>query len=207
MNWRIARRTVLLCLLGAATTANAQQRAPLTLEEAIDLASRNNPLFLQTLNDLGPAAWGVRAANASLLLPNANLSFGVGWQDAGQERLGAATFAQPSVRLSQYNFSLSYILNGTTLFQPGQRRAERRAVERRIDDAELVLHSQVTSVYLEVLRLEARAEQAERELTEGEQAEGAVAPEAAAESTSAGSGEAEMENAQKSIPEETPAGS
>ena len=169
MNWRIARHTVLLCLFGAATTVNAQQRAPLTLEEAIDLASRNNPLFLQTLNDLGPAAWGVRAATASLLLPDANLSFGVAKQNPGQERLGAAAFAQPAVRLSQYNFTLSYILNGATLFQPGQRRAERRAVERRIDDAELVLHSQVTSAYLEVLRLEARAEQAERELRRTEE--------------------------------------
>ncbi|UCC49587.1 MAG: TolC family protein [Gemmatimonadota bacterium] len=169
MNWRLARRTVLLCLFGAATTLSAQQRAPLTLEDAIDLASKNNPLFLQTRNDLGPAAWGVRAANASLLLPDANLSFGVGWQDQGQERLGAATFAQPSVLLSQYNFSLSYTLNGTTLFQPGQRRAERRAVERRLDNAELVLHNQVTAVYLEVLRLEARAEQAERELRRTEE--------------------------------------
>lgn len=164
MNWRLARRTVLLCLFGAATTLNAQQRAPLTLEEAIDLAKRNNPTFLQTLNDLGPAGWGVRAANANLLLPDANLSFGVGWQDQGQERLGAYTVAQPSVRLSQYNFGLSYTLNGATLFEPGQRRAERRAVERRIDDAELVLSNQLTSAYLEVLRLEARAEQAEREL-------------------------------------------
>lgn len=147
----------------AAQTA-AQEAASLTLEEAIDLAKLNNPNFLQTLNDLGPAAWGVRAARANLYLPNADLSFSTAWQDAGQQRLGGATFPQPSVLLSQYQFSLSYTLNGQTLFTPGQRTAQRRAAERRVDDAELILENQVTRAYLEVLRLEARAEQAEREL-------------------------------------------
>jgi outer membrane protein len=171
MKW-IGRIRLAASLLGIASVLNAQdtstvaspQMASLTLEEAIDLAKRNNPTFLQTMNDLGPAAWGVRAANANLFLPNANLAFFTAWQDAGQQRLGGATFPQPSVLLSQYQFSLSYTLNGQTLFQPGQRRAERRAAERRVDDAELTLENQVTSAYLEVLRLQARAEQAEREL-------------------------------------------
>ncbi|UCF20599.1 MAG: TolC family protein [Gemmatimonadota bacterium] len=156
-----------ICLLGA--PLHAQERAPLTLEEAIDLARNNNPTFLQTLNDLGPANWGVKEANANLFLPNADLAFFTAWQDAGQQRFGAATFPQPAVLLSQYQFALSYTLNGTTLFQPGQRKAERYAVERRIDDADLVLRNQVTSAYLEVLRLEERAVQAERELRRSEE--------------------------------------
>jgi outer membrane protein len=158
-----------LVLGGGAAAAQEQEKAPLTLEAAIDLARKNNPTFLQTITALGPAAWGVRAANANLLLPNADLSFFTGWQDAGQQRLGAATFPQPSVLLSSYSFSLSYTLNGATLFQPAQRKAERVAAERRVADAELALRTQVTSAYIEVLRLEARAEQAERELRRSEE--------------------------------------
>lgn len=157
---------------GMAPTAQdttGAQKAPLTLNEAIELARQNNPTFLQTLNDLGPADWGVRSATASLLLPQASVGFGAGWQDQGEQRLGAVTFPQPPVLLSQYSISLSYQLDGSTLFQPGQRRAERRAVERRIDDAEMRLRNSVTSAYIEVLRLQDRAEQSQRELHRSEE--------------------------------------
>ena len=177
MKWSAVPTTLVACLLGMAaplssqetTPPSGQERAPLTLEEAIELARRNNPTFQQAINDLGPAAWGVRAANANLFLPNADLAFSAAWQDAGEERLGGATFAQPSVYLSQYSLSLSYTLNGTTLFQPGQRRAESTAAARRVDNAELTLRNGVTRAYLEVLRLQERATQAERELQRTEE--------------------------------------
>jgi len=177
MKWTALRSALVSWLLCAATTLSAQEvsqfsdqgTARLSLDEAIDLARRNNPNFLQTLNDLGPAAWGTRAANANLFLPNADLNFFTAWQDEGQQRLGGATFPQPAILLSQYQFQLSYTLNGSTLFQPGQRRAEKRAAERRVDDAELTLENQVTSAYLEVLRLQERAVQAERELRRTEE--------------------------------------
>jgi outer membrane protein len=164
MTWRAVCSALLLCLIGFVTTAHAQERAPLTVEQAIELARQNNPTYLQAVNALGPANWGVRAANANLYLPNADLGFFTSWQDAGDERLGGATFSQPSILLSQYAFSVSYTLNGTTLFQPGQRKAERSAAELRVNDAELFLQNQVTRAYIEVLRLQERAVQAEREL-------------------------------------------
>ncbi len=169
MTWRAVLCVLLVPLFAPAGQLAAQQRAPLTLEEAIDLARNNNPTFLQTVNDLGPANWGVRSASANLFLPRADLAFFTAWQDAGQQRFGAATFPQPAVLLSQYQFSVSYSLNGQTLFQPGQRKAERTAARRRVDDAELVLESQVTSAYIEVLRLQERATQAERELRRSEE--------------------------------------
>ncbi|MEE8550359.1 MAG: TolC family protein, partial [Gemmatimonadota bacterium] len=159
-------RTLSLTLASflAAGTLSAQDRAPLTLEEAIRLAERNSPTYLQQLNDLGPANWGVRAARAGLFLPTADASFFTAWQDGGEQRFGAFTSTQPAVLLSSWNFNLRYTLNGTTLFRPGQRAAERKAVEARIDDAGLTLRTQVTSAYVEVLRLQDRAEQASREL-------------------------------------------
>jgi len=169
MKWRTVTRVLLVVLLAAASALSAQERAPLTLEQAINLARVNNPLFLQTLNDLAPANWGVRAANANLFLPDANISFFTSWQDAGIQRVGAARFPEPSVLLSQYSFRLSYTLNGSTLFSPGQRKAERVAAERRIDDAELQLSNSVTVAYLEVLRLEDQAVQAARELRRSEE--------------------------------------
>ncbi len=169
MTWRAVCSALLLCLAGLVGTAKAQERVPLTLEQAIELARQNNPTFLQSVNALTPASWGVKAANANLFLPDADLRFFTSWQDAGDQRLGAFTSLQPSVLLSQYQFSLTYSLNGTTLFQPGQAKAEREAATKRVDDATLQLRNQVTRAYLEVLRLEARAEQAERELRRSEE--------------------------------------
>ncbi len=169
MKWTAVPSALLACLLVTVTGLNAQQVTRMTLEEAIELARDNNPLFQQTLTDLAPAKWNVRAANANLFLPDATLFFGTSWQDAGQEQFGGFTSAQPSVLISNYSFSLSYSLNGSTLFAPSQRRAQRTAVERRIDDAELQLRNSVTSFYIEVLRLEARADQAERELRRSEE--------------------------------------
>lgn len=168
MKWRAVCGALVLCL-AVFGTSDAQERAPLTLEQAIELARQNNPTFLRSVNELGPANWGVRAANANLYLPDADLRFFTSWQDAGDQRLGAFTSVQPAVLLSQYQFSLSYSLNGTTLFQPGQRKAEREAAGKRVDDADLQLRNQVTSAYIEVLRLQARAEQAERELRRSEE--------------------------------------
>lgn len=169
MKWRTVHSVLLVCMFAFAGNLAAQEKAPLTLDQAINLARINNPLFLQVLNDLGPANWNVRAANANLFLPDASIQFFTSWQDAGIQRLGAARFPQPSVLLSQYSFSLSYVLDGNTIFSPGQRKAERTAAERRIDDAELQLSSSVTVAYLEVLRLEDQAVQAERELHRSEE--------------------------------------
>jgi hypothetical protein len=81
MKWRAVPSALLALLFISVGTVDAQV-ATLTLEEAIELARANNPLFLQTLNDVTPAEWGVRAANANLFTPNADLSFATSWQDA-----------------------------------------------------------------------------------------------------------------------------
>lgn len=168
MKWSALNSVIVLMVLICAHPADAQQRS-LTLEDAIDLARRNSPSFLQTLNDRGPADWAVRSATADLFTPSADVSFGTAWQDEGQQRLGSFTTREPAVLLSQYSVDVSYQLNGSTLFRPGQRRAERRAVERGIEDAELQLRDRVSSAYIEVLRLQERAEQAARELRRSEE--------------------------------------
>ena len=164
MKWRAVFPALAALLFAVTASSSAQQQAPLTLEEAIDLAKRTSPTYLQTLNDLAPAGWNVRSANANLFLPSADINFFAAWQDAGEQRLGASTFLEPSVLLSQYQVNLRYQLNGNTLFSPGQRKAEQNAVHGRVENAALDLSTRVTSAYVEVLRLDARAEQAAREL-------------------------------------------
>ena len=119
MKWRAVHLTLVACLFSTAGALNAQQIVELSLEEAIEIARENNPSFLAVLNDMGPAQWGVRAANANLFLPDAAIGFSASWQDAGIDRVGGATFPQPSVLISNYSFSLTYALNGTTIFSPG----------------------------------------------------------------------------------------
>ena len=58
MKWRAVHLTLLACLFGVVGALNAQQIVRLTLEEAIEIAQENNPNFLATLNDMGPARWG-----------------------------------------------------------------------------------------------------------------------------------------------------
>jgi hypothetical protein len=72
MKWRAVPGALLACLLVTVTSLDAQQVTRMTLEEAIELARQNNPLFQQTLTDLAPAQWNVRAANANLFLPDAS---------------------------------------------------------------------------------------------------------------------------------------
>ena len=68
-------RGAVACALALAVTgfgvapATAQVRPDrLTLDEAIELARRNNPTFLSTENDRGVAAWGGRMGSANLIM-------------------------------------------------------------------------------------------------------------------------------------------
>ena len=66
-------RIVILAFLASmltATMALGQQPQVLTLGEAIELARRNNPIFLSTQNDEAAANWAVRSAYSRLLVPD-----------------------------------------------------------------------------------------------------------------------------------------
>ena len=73
-----------LALVSAATPAAAQTAmlspgAPLTLDDAISQARRNNPTFLQQSNARRTADASVRSARGALL-PSADASFGSRYQ-------------------------------------------------------------------------------------------------------------------------------
>lgn len=152
-------RVLGIALALTAQTVQAQEVVPVTLSlaEAIEIARQNNPAFQQTKNDESVANWDVRSAYGSLL-PSASVRGGVAWLGSGEQRFGSLTAEQlgfgnqPSFWSSNYSLNLSYQIDGNTLLAPGQARANRRATQARTLNAEAALVSQVTRLYIDVLR-------------------------------------------------------
>ncbi len=144
-----------LGLFGTAGSAAAQQAAPATLSlaDAIAIARDHNPIYRQTLNNRGPAAWANRNAFASLLIPQASLSGSLGYSGTGSQRFLTSNFSQSySTVSSSYSIGLDWALSGATLSQPGLRKAELSAADADIDGARANLESAVTQQYLTVLQ-------------------------------------------------------
>ena len=146
-----------LCFLPRGTAAQDVVPVSLTLEEAIDIARRNNPGLAAIRNDEDLANWNVRSAYGALF-PSASLNGGVSWQGSGEQTFGSLSFDQlgfanqPSFIFSNYNVGLDYQINGRTLLAPGQAKADRVATRAQLADAEANLVFQVTQGYIDVLR-------------------------------------------------------
>jgi outer membrane protein len=150
----------------------AQQSVPATLSlaDAIAIAREHNPAYRQTLNNRGPAAWGVRNAFASLVLPTLTASGGIGYSGPGQQRFLTANFSQSVATLSSsYGLGLNWDLSGTTLSQPGLKRAQDNATEADIAGAATTLVTGVTQQYLTVLQARENAEVARKQLNRNEE--------------------------------------
>ena len=154
------RYLLLLLLVPLGSPALYGQAPPqqLSLEEATDLARRNNPGFLATENDIRVADWDVRSAYGAWV-PSASLSGSMGWQGQGEQVLAGALTAsqfgvtgQPDYYSSSYRAGVSWSLSGQTLFAPSQAKASRDATQARVNEARMVLEFQVTRLYLDVLR-------------------------------------------------------
>ena len=114
----LAIGAVALSLLPA--RVSAQERAPeapatLSLEEAIDIALRNNPGYLAEQNDVDVAQWDVREAWGSLM-PGASANAGFQYQAEGDVNFGALTVGRsPATYFSDYGFGFDYFLDGATI--------------------------------------------------------------------------------------------
>lgn len=154
-------------LLAPAPGAMAQQAATLTLEEAIALARRNNPAYLQQANDVGAADWAVRDAYGALL-PGASASTSYNYQAAGTSRVGSfgdiGVTNSTDYYTSNYNLGLSYRLSGASLLAPGQAKSQRRATTAGVEAALFTLRSDVTRQYLALKRALDGVTLAQREL-------------------------------------------
>ncbi len=153
---------LLVCVVGGSAALSAQAPLPsvpqtLSLEEAVDLAVRYNPLHRQVENDHGPAAWGTRNAYAAFL-PTFGLSGTASYSGAGSQNFfGSISFQQPSASIgSSYSAGFNWTLSGRTFMQLGLSRAQLKAADAAIVSSEINLESTVRQQYLTALQAEAQ---------------------------------------------------
>ena len=140
-----------------AQTAAVPTSATLTLDEAINVARRNNPVYLAQANGRRTADAAIRSARGARL-PAADASFSSRYQQAGQQVFSGQSFSNSSATLqSGYSVGLSYRVNRSTFLTPKAAMANRDAVEADINGSAEQLRATVTQQYLSVLQAQARA--------------------------------------------------
>lgn len=143
--------------LAGAQGAPAPSTAVLTLDDAVTLARRNNPVYLSQSSARRTADAAIRSARGALL-PSADASFSSRYQQAGQQVFSGQSFSNSSATLqSGYNIGLSYRVNKSTFLTPKAALANRDAVEADITGSAELLRSTVTQQYLSVLQAQARS--------------------------------------------------
>ena len=161
---KMQKRLYLILALLVPAGARAQTAAPastqiatLSLDEAINLARRNNPIHLATINNRRTADAAVRAARGQLL-PSADASFFAQRQQGGRQIFGGTSLgASSDINQSQYQIGIGYRVNRATFVTPKLERASRDAVEADITGSAEILRSNVTQQYLLVLQAQDRA--------------------------------------------------
>jgi outer membrane protein len=153
-----------LLALASAVPVAAQSRdssavAPvLSLEDAISIARRNNPLFLQTRSARQRAGAALRTSYG-VLLPDVSTSFSNSYREGRPQFFGGQAFGSTSdVISSDGSLNVSATYNGANLLAPKAQRANLDAAESDLTNADAVLRLAVTAQYLNVLVAQARAQ-------------------------------------------------
>ncbi len=142
----------------AVSTAHAQVGPSLPLDEAIQLATRNNPQYLQTTTSQQRASAAVRSAYGNLL-PSATTSFGSSYREGRPQFFGGQSFGSSSdVLSSSAGVDVSFSLSRQQLLGPGLQKANLRAAEADASSAAATLRANVITQYLNVLQAQARAD-------------------------------------------------
>lgn len=153
----------------------AQEPATLTVEQAIDLARRNNPTYRQTANDESLADWNVREAYGNFL-PSLSLTSRFSYDASGTPRIGIFSSAElgisrsPAYYSSSYSVGMGLSLSGATIFRAVEAKANQGATEKRVAAAAYQLSTDVTRQYLAALRAQDGVEIAHSALESAETA-------------------------------------
>jgi len=136
----------------------APQAGPvLTLEEAVRLATRNNPIHQQTHTARARAGSTLRSSYGALL-PSVSTSFGSQYREGRPQFFAGQQFGSASDVMSSFaDVSIDLRLNGTALMAPRASRAALEAAEADITNSEQALRSTVIQQYLTVLQSQSRA--------------------------------------------------
>jgi outer membrane protein len=160
---------LLLISLSLGNPLGAQEiQGTLTLDDAVRLAKKNSPAFLQTANDEDPAAWAYKESLGTFL-PALSANISGQYLAPGIPSSGIFTGSDFGIGSTDYYFSsfginLSYNLSGSSFFQVASAKATQNATKARVGAAEYNLESGVTVQYLIALRAKDGVEVAVRQL-------------------------------------------
>jgi outer membrane protein len=153
-----------LLALAPAFPAVAQSRdsgavAPvLSLQDAITIARRNNPIYLQTRSARQRAGAALRTSYG-VLLPDVSSSFSSAYREGRPQFFGGQAFGSTSdVVSTDASLNVQATYNGTNLLAPKAQRANLDAAESDLTNADAVLRFTITGQYLNVLAAQARAQ-------------------------------------------------
>jgi outer membrane protein len=160
---RTLRSALLLLTIVAPLAAQAQGSASggggttLSLDEAIDLAKKNNPSYLQLVNSRTRADANLRAAYGSFL-PTASTNLGTGYRQGKQEIVSGVAFGSTSdILSSSWGLNLSYNFSARTITNLRTARAAVDAADADIANADQQLRAVVVQEYVAVLQRQAQA--------------------------------------------------
>lgn len=155
-----------LALCAVATPLVAQTPAPvppatgpaLTLDEALGLARRNSPTYMQALEGRRRASAAVRSAWGNLT-PDVSTNFGASFREGRPQLInGIALGASGDQIQSSYGINAQLSVNSAALLQPRAQRLAADATEADIRASAQTLHTAVTQQYIAALQQRARAE-------------------------------------------------
>lgn len=148
-----------LLLLATASSAIAQGGAPatLSLEDALALAVRNNPAYLQSLSGRDRAGTALRSAYGTLL-PRASTSLSTGYRQGKPEFFSGVSFgANSDVLSSSWGLSFNYAISYGAIAALRTFRSQVDAADEDVTGASQTLRANVTQQYILALQTRARA--------------------------------------------------
>ena len=150
---------VALALAPAALAAQAGARAPLptlTLDEALLLARRNNPTYLQSLNGRVRAGAAVRSAYGAFI-PSVNSSLSAGYREGLPQNFGGISLGASSPTVStNYGISAQVDLSPSVWMNTRQQSLGQSAADLDVEANVLSLRQAVVGQYMAVLQQIAR---------------------------------------------------
>ena len=150
----------LLALPALSTPARAQDAAPrttLSLTEALDIAKRNNPQYLQSITGQSRARTSLRSAYGAFL-PSADASLGMGYREGRQQFFGGVAFgAIADIVSSSWGLSANSRLSYGMFANVKRANAQLDAADADLEAARYTLQNQVSAQFLLALQTAARA--------------------------------------------------
>jgi outer membrane protein len=144
------RLTLVLLVATSAISAGAQgtdRITTLTLDEAITLATRYNPVYLEAVNNRKSTSLGIRTARGAFF-PRVTSGLGLSWREGIPVIIEGQQFGAASDVLgSNYNFGVSVGYDMQSLLQPGRASAQLDASDANVVASAQTLRQNVTLQY------------------------------------------------------------